>query len=206
MNASSTEYEENSTADVNLTVCGTSDPAGCVHKSVDDFNPNCGEIKWVISTDSPASGGDSGSSPVLVPTASSPTALPFDVTNFMEMFASGEFETDASVDGILKDAEHWTLSPTPSDESVRMATPDFRVAALEADCEELRDKLQCSDFTRQDLMVRLHGLEAEQAEQAATQAQRVASLEEKHEAAIKELEVDLVRCKMDLAEAKGASK
>jgi hypothetical protein len=92
--------------------------------------------------------------------------------------------------------------------------PDFRVAALEADCEELRDNLNKSEMDHQELMVKHLGLKIEAKENklvADDMTERSAELELELQTVRRQaaettglLEMELVKCKMELAQAKGA--
>ena len=91
----------------------------------------------------------------------------------------------------------------------------FRVAAIEADCEELHDMLNRSELEHQDLMSRYQTLQSSarklSSENDALRDARaqledeVAGLKDGRNEAVEGLESQLVQCKVEVATARGAT-
>ena len=162
--------------------------------------------------------GHTLSAPPPAPPTLSPV-LSFDASSFLDSFHDSDSElggTPAAGSG-GRARRGGSCTGSESDEDLAMFTPsrpDFRVAALEADCEELRDNLNKSEMDHQELMVKHLGLKIEAKENklvADDMTERSAELELELQTVRRQaaettgsLEMELVKCKMELAQAKGA--
>ena len=145
--------------------------------------------------------------------------LSFDASSFLDSFHDSDSELGGTPagGGGGRARRGGSCTGSESDEDQAMFTPsrpDFRVAALEADCEELRDNLNKSEMDHQELMVKHLGLKIEAKENklvADDMTERSAELELELQTVRRQaaettglLEMELVKCKMELAQAKGA--
>ena len=141
------------------------------------------------------------------PAAETTAGESFDVETFLAMFHEGVADAASSPPPTLEDEEE--------DVGLEDARTGFRVAAVEADCEELHDMLNRSELEHQDLMSRYQTLQSSarklSSENDALRDARaqledeVAGLKDGRNEAVEGLESQLVQCKVEVATARGAT-